>query len=156
MDSLTAAACGAACEPAAASHDLWCSQADNAGVNIVAFAISSEAGAELTDLLANLETAAEKPILMLEMPILEGSHSGVAAFSGRGPAADGRIKPDILAPGVAINSVRSDGDLSTFQCGAPLAAVPRFRFGANPRPRPAGFGFVPNRNSALPQRPTAV
>ena len=132
----------------AASHDLWCSQADNAGVNIVAFAISSEAGAELTDLLANLETAAEKTILMLEMPVEEGSHSGVMAFSGRGPAADGRIKPDILAPGFAINSVRSDGDLSTFQCGAPLVAVPRFRCGANRRP--GGFGLGAIRTSALP------
>ncbi|MCP4690494.1 MAG: S8 family serine peptidase, partial [Desulfobacterales bacterium] len=32
---------------------------------------------------------------------------GVAAFSGRGPTADGRIKPDVVAPGTAILSARS-------------------------------------------------
>ncbi len=32
---------------------------------------------------------------------------GIAAFSGRGPTADGRIKPDIVAPGTDIISVRS-------------------------------------------------
>lgn len=32
---------------------------------------------------------------------------GVAAFSSRGPAADGRIKPELLAPGTTIVSARS-------------------------------------------------
>ena len=32
---------------------------------------------------------------------------GMAAFSGRGPTADGRFKPDIVAPGTDIISVRS-------------------------------------------------
>lgn len=32
---------------------------------------------------------------------------GLAAFSGRGPTADGRFKPDIVAPGTDIVSVRS-------------------------------------------------
>jgi len=32
---------------------------------------------------------------------------GLAAFSGRGPTEDGRIKPDIVAPGTDIISVRS-------------------------------------------------
>ena len=32
---------------------------------------------------------------------------GLAAFSGRGPTADGRFKPDIVAPGTDIISVRS-------------------------------------------------
>lgn len=32
---------------------------------------------------------------------------GLAAFSSRGPTADGRIKPDVVAPGTAILSTRS-------------------------------------------------
>jgi serine protease AprX len=32
---------------------------------------------------------------------------GMAAFSSRGPAANGRVKPDVLAPGTAILSTRS-------------------------------------------------
>ncbi len=38
---------------------------------------------------------------------------GMAAFSSRGPTVDGRYKPDIVAPGTRINSVR------TFQLGTP-------------------------------------
>jgi hypothetical protein len=33
--------------------------------------------------------------------------NGMAAFSSRGPTDDGRYKPDIVAPGVWVNSVRS-------------------------------------------------
>ena len=36
----------------------------------------------------------------------DGSHQGMAAFSSRGPCADGRIKPDIVAPGTDILSVK--------------------------------------------------
>ena len=35
------------------------------------------------------------------------SPQGLAAFSSRGPTADGRVKPDIVAPGTDIISVRS-------------------------------------------------
>ncbi|MCX7846573.1 MAG: S8 family serine peptidase [bacterium] len=37
----------------------------------------------------------------------DGIHQGMFAFSSRGPTADGRIKPDIVAPGTDIISVRS-------------------------------------------------
>lgn len=33
--------------------------------------------------------------------------NGLASFSGRGPTDDGRYKPDIVAPGMWVNSVRS-------------------------------------------------
>ena len=36
-----------------------------------------------------------------------GAPQGLAAFSSRGPAADGRTKPDVVAPGTDIVSVRS-------------------------------------------------
>lgn len=34
-------------------------------------------------------------------------HQGMAAFSGRGPCSDGRIKPDVVAPGTDVLSLRS-------------------------------------------------
>ena len=58
------------------------------------------------------------------------SIDSLAYFSSRGPTADGRIKPDIVAPGHAIISSRSDGHPYTFQCdenegpaGVPLATA---------------------------------
>ncbi|MGD9612244.1 MAG: S8 family serine peptidase [Kiritimatiellia bacterium] len=36
-----------------------------------------------------------------------GAPQGLAAFSSRGPAADGRTKPDVVAPGTDVVSVRS-------------------------------------------------
>ena len=40
------------------------------------------------------------------LPAKQGT-IGIAAFSGRGPCDDGRIKPDIIAPGTMICSLRS-------------------------------------------------
>jgi len=56
----------------------------------------------------------------------DGIHPGMAAFSSRGPCVDGRIKPDILAPGSSIISCRTQladppteadvlGDISTME-----------------------------------------
>ena len=41
-----------------------------------------------------------------------GAPQGLAAFSSRGPAADGRTKPDVLAPGTDVASVRSHASSS--------------------------------------------
>ena len=43
----------------------------------------------------------------------DGAPPGLAAFSSRGPAADGRTKPDVVAPGTDIVSVRSQAASST-------------------------------------------
>ena len=43
----------------------------------------------------------------------EGEPQGMAAFSSRGPAADGRTKPDLVAPGTDIVSVRSRASSKT-------------------------------------------
>lgn len=37
----------------------------------------------------------------------DGAHQGISAFSSRGPCTDGRVKPDVVAPGTDIVSVRS-------------------------------------------------
>lgn len=39
----------------------------------------------------------------------DGFHHGMAAFSSRGPCLDGRIKPDVVAPGTDIISCRASG-----------------------------------------------
>ena len=41
----------------------------------------------------------------------------IASFSSRGPTADGRLKPTIVAPGVAIDSADSDGDPNSYNSG---------------------------------------
>lgn len=43
-------------------------------------------------------------------------HENMASFSSMGPTLDGRIKPDIVAPGDSITSSSSDNMLSTQQC----------------------------------------
>ncbi len=50
---------------------------------------------------------ADYPRLPLSIDALSNNVSGMAAFSSRGPTADGRIKPDVVAPGTNIISGRS-------------------------------------------------
>lgn len=40
----------------------------------------------------------------------------LSEFSSRGPTVDGRLKPDVVAPGQPIISSRSDGNVRSFQC----------------------------------------
>lgn len=47
------------------------------------------------------------PAAPIKYDLVSNNPSGVAAFSGRGPTDDGRIKPDICAPGTNIVSCRS-------------------------------------------------
>ncbi|MBI2609066.1 MAG: S8 family serine peptidase [Deltaproteobacteria bacterium] len=39
--------------------------------------------------------------------LISDNENGVAAFSSRGPTADGRLKPDVVAPGTNVLSLRS-------------------------------------------------
>ena len=57
----------------------------------------------------------------LSSDLIADNISGMAAFSSRGPAPDGRIKPDIVAPGTMIISVRSQDSIAfadNFENGA--------------------------------------
>jgi hypothetical protein len=47
----------------------------------------------------------------------QGTDDDLSDFSGIGPAADGRIKPDVVAPGVNV-SASSDFSIATGNCGA--------------------------------------
>lgn len=42
--------------------------------------------------------------------------NNMASFSSHGPAEDGRMKPDISAPGVRLSSAATDYDIFTFTC----------------------------------------
>jgi hypothetical protein len=44
------------------------------------------------------------------------NEANLASFSSRGPTYDGRIKPDIVAPGMFVVSSRSDGNIQSLQC----------------------------------------
>ena len=44
----------------------------------------------------------------------DGVHQGMAAFSNRGPTQDGRLKPDVVAPGTDIISCRSSLAASSY------------------------------------------
>lgn len=47
------------------------------------------------------------PVSPIKYDLMSNNINGMAAFSGRGPTDDGRIKPDICAPGTNIISCRS-------------------------------------------------
>jgi subtilisin family serine protease len=49
-------------------------------------------------------------------PTTTQSEYALSDFSAKGPTLDGRIKPDLLAPGQLIESVAGDRNLHTFQC----------------------------------------
>ena len=48
-----------------------------------------------------------RPMASPETEPYDGLHQGMAFFSSRGPCSDGRIKPDIAAPGTAIISCKA-------------------------------------------------
>jgi len=51
--------------------------------------------------------AAKYPVPPISNDHVSNDPQGMAAFSGRGPTDDGRVKPDVVAPGTNILSVRS-------------------------------------------------
>ena len=48
-----------------------------------------------------------RPLISEETEPYDGLHQGMAFFSSRGPCSDGRIKPDIVAPGTGVNSCKA-------------------------------------------------
>ncbi len=57
------------------------------------------------------------PVAPVHSDLISDDPAGLAAFSSRGPAADGRIRPDLVVPGTNIVSARSHH---------PSAAYPQF------------------------------
>jgi hypothetical protein len=56
----------------------------------------------------------EDPVLS---DLMADNANGMAAFSSRGPCDDGRVKPDVVAPGTAVISTRTDVNQSYEQWG---------------------------------------
>ena len=94
----------------------------------------------------------------------DGANQGMAGFSSRGPCADGRIKPDVVAPGTDIISCRSrvpgasslwgrlSGENSEFYqfCGGTSMATPLVSgVAALTRQYFAEIHGVPNPSAAL-------
>ena len=84
--------------------------AANAGdaVSIPSVMISHELGQLLQSLTASPAIAA--PIVDVQA---SSGEDFLSSFSSRGPTYDGRLKPDVVAPGEYVISVRSDGVVSS-------------------------------------------
>ena len=64
------------------------------------------------------------PVDPIKSDYLSNNIEGLACFSNRGPSEDGRIKPDLVAPGTQIVSVYSS--LDTNPGNSPLATHPTY------------------------------
>ncbi|HVN74825.1 MAG TPA: S8 family serine peptidase [Thermoanaerobaculaceae bacterium] len=61
--------------------------------------------------------AASYPTAPISSDLMADNANGMGAFSSRGPCADGRFKPDLVAPGIAIISTRTDVNQAFEQWG---------------------------------------
>src|SRR5262249_5426929 len=77
-----------------------------------------------------------------------GNSTTVASFSSRGPTADGRIKPDIMAPGVSTrsalgNAIHGDGNCGTQLLSGTSMATPTVAGGSALLRQYFADGFYP-------------
>ena len=101
---------------------------------VVVVAAAGNAGFDRSQVRSNAEFAAYRTVSITdpgntESVITAGSthrsepyRYGVSYFSSRGPTADGRQKPDLLAPGERIYSTFPDGDFGTLDGTSQAAA----------------------------------
>lgn len=91
-----------------------------------------------------------------------GAHAErMASFSSNGWAEDGRIKPDLCAPGEAIQLADSDGNITTMNCGTKTSSGTSFA-----APLAAGAaavvrqyfvdGYYPSEENAAIRAPSAA
>ncbi len=90
----------------------------------------------------------------------EDSLGSVAGFSSRGPTADGRLKPDLTAPGAAVCAVTGGGTvrrLNGTSFATPLvAAATALLRQAHPTLRAAGLAAALRRHAANRAAPDSV
>ena len=65
--------------------------------------------------------------------------SEIATFSSRGPTPDGWMKPDLVAPGSEIISLRSKGSSSIYSCFTTEWAPIIFRYQEHPWQHPSSL-----------------
>jgi serine protease AprX len=70
--------------------------------------------------------SSEFPVKPISPDPVANNPEGMAAFSSRGPAANHRVRPDVVAPGTAILSTRSR--VATGEGWGPYTPDPRFFF----------------------------
>ncbi len=80
--------------------------------------LEEPAGAELT---VGAPSAGRPPAAGLQGTEEAASAAGLSPFSSRGPAADGRVKPDLAAPGAALTAV--PGGAGAIVGGTAIAAA---------------------------------
>ena len=86
----------------------------NNNINIPAASIVSSDGLRLQVLMQQDNCFISGPVVTAEANSLNPNY--LSSFSSRGPTPDGRLKPDIVAPGEELKSVKSDGSLSSNNC----------------------------------------
>ena len=92
----------------------------SAAIGIPALMVGSAEGEDLWAAVRASGSGGAQARVTLPLPP-EGTRTSpdtLAGFSARGPTVDTRVKPDVVAPGEAVWSARSDGDLGSRQCGA--------------------------------------
>ena len=92
----------------------------SAAIGIPALMVGSAEGEALWAAVRASGSGGAQARVTLPLPP-EGTRTSpdtLAGFSARGPTVDTRVKPDVVAPGEAVWSARSDGDLGSRQCGA--------------------------------------
>ena len=85
-------------------------------VNIFAVMISKEDGEAMFNMTRDAPRQALNAELAQASALPSFNQDNLAGFSSLGPTADGRLKPDLVAPGEDIHSAYSDGQPYSYQC----------------------------------------
>ena len=95
--------------------DLGSVQAPGTAKNCITVGASENLRVSQSKIWATGSWANKYPAAPIAKDLWADNPDGMAAFSGRGPTKDGRIKPDVVAPGTSILSAQSrDASTSTF------------------------------------------
>jgi len=91
---------------------------DGDGITIPSVMISKEDGAAMYNMTRDAP-GQKLNVELTEARALPSFHQdNLAGFSSLGPTSDGRLKPDIVAPGQDIHSAFSDGQPYSYQCSS--------------------------------------
>ena len=89
---------------------------DSGDVTIPSVMISKEDGEAMYNLTRDAPGKKVSVELSIAHSLPSFNQNNLAAFSSLGPTSDGRLKPDLVAPGQDIHSAFSDGMPYSYQC----------------------------------------